>query len=126
SRKKVLIIGTVVYTVLWVVIWATAGNSSMNGFAVQAAINFLFGFFGGWFVVSYAQVKELYPIAMAGTSTAALNLFPFAGGAILITVAGFIVTDKTLAQYQTVWLMAVVLMVIACICAFLSVEKEKA
>ncbi len=126
SRKKVLIIGTVVYTVIWAVIWATSGNDSMNGFAVQAAINFLFGFFGGWFVVSYAQVKELYPIAMAGTSTAALNLFPFAGGAILITIAGFIVTDKTLAQYQTVWLMAVALMVIACICAFLSVEKEKA
>ncbi len=125
SRKKVVIIGTLVYTVIWAIIWATAGMESMNNFAIQAAINFLFGFFGGFFVVSYAQIKELYPIAMAGTSTAALNLFPFAGGAILITIAGFIVTDKTLAQYQTVWLMALVLMVIACVCAFLSVEKER-
>ncbi len=125
SRKKVVIVGTLVYTIIWAVIWATAGNESMNNFGIQAAINFLFGFFGGFFVVSYAQIKELYPIAMAGTSTAALNLFPFAGGAILITVAGFIVTDKTLAQYQTVWLMALVLMVIACVCAFLSVEKER-
>ncbi len=125
SRKKVVIIGTLVYTVIWAIIWATAGNESMNSFAIQAAINFLFGFFGGFFVVSYAQIKELYPIAMAGTSTAALNLFPFAGGAILITIAGFIVTDKTLAQYQTVWLMALVLMLIACACAFLSVEKER-
>ena len=125
SRKKVVIIGTLVYTVIWAVIWATAGNQSMNSFMIQAVINFLFGFFGGFFVVSYAQIKELYPIAMAGTSTAALNLFPFAGGAVLITIAGFIVTDKTLAQFQTVWLMALVLMVIACICAFLSVEKER-
>lgn len=125
SRKKVVIIGTLVYTVVWIIIWATAGNDMSSNFAVQAALNFIFGFFGGFFVVSYAQIKELYPIAMAGTSTAALNLFPFAGGAILITIAGFIVTDKTLAQYQTVWLMAVVLMIIACVCAFLSVEKER-
>ncbi len=123
SRKKVILIGTIIYTCIWGVIWATAGNDGMDSMAVQAVINFLFGFFGGFFVVSYAQIKELYPIAMAGTSTAALNLFPFAGGAILITIAGFIVTDKTLAQFQTVWLMAFVMMLIACICAFLSVEK---
>ncbi len=124
SRRKVIIIGTVVYTVLWAVIWLTAGNEAMNSFGAQAAINLLFGFFGGFFVVSYAQIKELYPIAMAGTSTAALNLFPFAGGAILITIAGFIVTDKTLEQYQTLWMMAFIMMVIASICAYLSLEKS--
>ena len=126
SRKKVVIVGTLVYTVIWAIIYATSGMDGIaDSFLVQAAINFMFGFFGGFFVVSYAQIKELYPIAMAGTSTAALNLFPFAGGAILITIAGFIVTDKTLAQYQTVWLMALALMVVACVCAFLSVEKER-
>ena len=126
SRKKVVIVGTLVYTVIWAIIYATSGMDGIaDSFLVQAAINFMFGFFGGFFVVSYAQIKELYPIAMAGTSTAALNLFPFAGGAILITIAGFIVTDKTLAQYQTVWLMALALMVVACVCAFLSMEKER-
>ena len=123
SRKKVIIIGTVVYTVVWAVIWLTAGMDAFNNFAIQAAINFLFGFFGGFFVVSYAQIKELFPIAMAGTSTAALNLFPFAGGAILITVAGVLVTNKTLAEFQNLWLIAFVLMIIGCICAFLSMEK---
>lgn len=123
SRRKVLIFGTVVYTVIWGIIWATAGKDFMDSTAIQAAINFGFGFFGGFFVVSYAQIKELYPIAMAGTSTAALNLFPFAGGAILITLAGFIVTDKTLAQFETLWLIAFILMVVACICAFMSKEK---
>ena len=126
SRKKVVIVGTLVYTVIWAIIYATSGMEGVaDSFIVQAAINFMFGFFGGFFVVSYAQIKELYPIAMAGTSTAALNLFPFAGGAILITIAGFIVTDKTLAQYQTVWLMALALMVLACVCAFFSMEKER-
>ena len=92
---------------------------------LQYIINFLFGFFGGFFCVSYAQIKELYPIAMAGTSTAALNLFPFAGGALLITIAGFVVTNGTLAEYQTIWLMAFVMMIIASVCAILSVEKGK-
>lgn len=123
SRKKVILIGTLVYTCLWGVIWATAGKGHMDGIAIQGAINFLFGFFGGFFVVAYAQIKELYPIAMAGTSTAALNLFPFAGGAILITIAGFMISDKTLAEFQNVWLMAFLMMVAACVCAFLSVEK---
>lgn len=123
SRRKVLIFGTAVYTVIWAVIWLTAGSDAVNSFAIQAAINFCFGFFGGFFVVSYAQIKELYPIAMAGTSTAALNLFPFAGGAILITVAGFIVTEKTLAQFETLWMIAFVLMVIGLVCAVLSKEK---
>ncbi len=123
SRRKVIIVGAVAYTIVWAVIWLTSGTETMYSFGVQAAINFLFGFFGGFFVVSYAQIKELYPIAMAGTSTAALNLFPFAGGAILITVAGFVVSDQVLAEYQTLWMMAFFLMVIGCICAFLSVEK---
>ena len=126
SRKKVIIIGTIVYTLVWAVIWGTSGNDDIvTNSVVQYIINFLFGFFGGFFVVSYAQIKELYPIAMAGTSTAALNLFPFAGGALLITVAGFIVSDQTLEQYQTLWLMAFIMMIVACVCAFFSVEKEK-
>jgi sugar phosphate permease len=123
SRKKVIVVGTLVYTGIWAVIWLTAGNASMNSFTIQAAINFMFGFFGGFFVVSYAQIKELYPIAMAGTSTAALNLFPFLGGAVLITIAGVIVTDKTLTQFQNLWMMAFILMVIGSVCAIMSVEK---
>ncbi len=123
SRRKVIIVGTLVYTMIWGVIWLTAGNDSMNSIAIQAAINFLFGFFGGFFVVSYAQIKELYPIAMAGTSTAALNLFPFAGGALLITIAGFVVSEKTLSEFQNLWMMAFVMMIIALVCAFLSIEK---
>ena len=126
SRKKVIIFGTLAYTIIWGLIWALSGNDGfVTNVAAQYVSNFLFGFFGGFFVVSYAQIKELYPIAMAGTSTAALNLFPFAGGALLITVAGFIVSEQTLAQYQTLWLMAFIMMIFATVCAFLTVEKGK-
>ena len=122
SRKKVLIVGTLAYTVIWGVIWLTAGN--LGSYAAQFAINFLFGFFGGFFVVSYAQIKELFPIYIAGTSTAALNLFPFAGGAILQLLSGYMVVDKTLAQFQNLWLMMFIMMIIACIAAFMRLEAK--
>ena len=64
-------------------------------------------------------------MAVAGTSSAAINLFPFLGGAVLTTVAGFIVTDNLADQFQTVWYAVLVMMVIACACAFMTVEKAK-
>ncbi len=123
SRKKVIIAGTVAYTIVWAVIWLTGDNTDfVSNTTFQYIINFLFGFFGGFFVVSYAQIKELYPIAMAGTSTAALNLFPFAGGAILALISGPIVEASS---FKTLWMAAFIMMVIACVCAFMSVEKQK-
>ncbi len=122
SRKKVLVFGTVVYTAIWAVIWLTSGN--LDSQIAYAAINFCFGFFGGFFVVSYAQIKELYPISIVGTSTAALNLFPFAGGAILMLVSGYIVSENTATQFETLWLIMFAMMVIATVCAFLSSERK--
>ncbi|NLK26662.1 MAG: MFS transporter [Euryarchaeota archaeon] len=123
SRRKVLITGTVVYTLTWAVIWLTAGE--ITSMTAYMAINFVFGFFGGFFVVSYAQIKELFPIAIVGTTTAALNIFPFAGGAILQQVTGMMLTTRDLAGYRTIWLFMLVCMVIATIAAFLSKEKER-
>ncbi|MCQ2086113.1 MAG: MFS transporter [archaeon] len=124
SRRKVLIIGTVGYTIVWAVILYTCTETEIvTNVGIQCVINFLIGFLGGAYIVSYAQIKELYPVAMTGTATAALNLFTFAGGAVLITVSGYIVTNKTVAQFQGLWLLAFLLMVVASICACLSVEK---
>jgi MFS family permease len=50
SRKKVLIIGTMVYTIIWAIIWLTAGHITST--ETYMAINFAFGFFGGFFVVN--------------------------------------------------------------------------
>lgn len=122
SKKKVLVTGTVIYTLVWAIIAFTC----IDNFAVQVAINLGFGFFGGWFVVSYGQIKELYPISVAGTSSAAINLFPFLGGAVLTTITGFMITDYTPEQFQTVWIAALVMMIIACVCAFFTVEKKGA
>ena len=122
SRKKVLIIGTVVYTIIWAIIWMTAGHI----FSTEAymVINFAFGFFGGFLVVSYAQIKELFPISIVGTSTAALNIFPFAGGAILQQVSGLMLATRSLESYQGLWLFMLICMIIATVAALLSKEKE--
>jgi len=120
SRKKVLMIGTVVYTITWAVIWMTAGK--IGSAEAYMAINFVFGFFGGFLVVSFAQVKELFPLAMAGTATAALNLFPFAGGAILQHLSGLILTTRSLESYQDLWRLMLICMIIATVAAFLSKE----
>jgi sugar phosphate permease len=124
SRKKVLIIGAVAYTITWAVIWATAGEiTSIEAYMV---INFVFGFFGGFLVVSFAQIKEIFPISIAGTSTAALNIFPFAGGAILQHVSGLMLTDRSLESYREIWLFMLVCMIVATMAAFLSLEKKTA
>ena len=122
SRKKVLIIGTVVYTIIWAVIWITAVQ--ITGMQAYMAINFVFGFFGGFFVVSFAQIKELFPMAIVGTSTAALNIFPFAGGAILQQLSGLMLASRSLEAYQDLWLFMLICMVMATAAAFLSREKE--
>jgi sugar phosphate permease len=122
SRKKVLIIGTVMYTIIWAIIWMTAGHITST--ETYMAINFAFGFFGGFFVVSYAQIKELFPISIVGTSTAALNIFPFAGGAILQQVSGLMLTTRSLESYQDLWLLMLICMIIATVAALLSKEKK--
>ncbi len=122
SRKKVLIIGTVVYTIIWAIIWVTTGHITST--ETYMAINFAFGFFGGFLVVSYAQIKELFPISIVGTSTAALNIFPFAGGAILQQVSGLMLATRSLESYQGLWLFMLICMIIATVAALLSKEKE--
>lgn len=122
SRKKVLVIGTVVFTIIWAIIWMTAGQ--ITSIEAYMAINFLFGFFGGVIVVSFAQIKEMFPIAIVGTSTAALNIFPFAGGAILQQISGLMLTSRSLESYQNVWLFMLICMVVATVAVFMSKEKE--
>jgi nitrate/nitrite transporter NarK len=118
----VLIIGTVAYTIIWAIIWMTAGQ--ITSAEVYMAINFAFGFFGGFLVVSFAQIKELFPIAIAGTSTAALNIFPFAGGAILQQISGMMLTTRSLESYKGLWLLMLICMIVATVAAFLSKEKK--
>lgn len=54
-----------------------------------AVICFGFGAFtSAVVVIGFAAAKELFPVAIAGTSVGLVNLFPFAGGAVMQPVLG--------------------------------------
>lgn len=127
SRKKVLLMGTAIYIVLWGVIWTQAGN--LTSPLAYILIHFLFGFFGGFFVVSYAQVKEWFPASIVGTAVGAYNIFPFLGGAIFMTLTGKMMevaegVTASVGQYKSVWFLMFVCMLFAFLCLFVSKEKD--
>lgn len=71
--------GTVVYLLTWIpLIWMI--DSMSVGFLT--VLMFLYGFFGGFFVVMYANLKENVDLQIAGTGTGFLNVFVFVGGAV--------------------------------------------
>ncbi len=45
-------------------------------------------------VIGFTTVKELFPVSMAGTSVGAVNLFPFAGGAVFQPLLGYIIEGQ--------------------------------
>ena len=125
SRRAVVAVGTVLYTAVWGIIFLTAGTDGTESVCIQGIINFLFGFFAAFFVPSFALVKEKYPVSMAGTSTSVLNMFPFAGGAILVTLSGFLIGGQTLHDYQGLWAVMFILAIVSCAFIFLSRENKK-
>lgn len=120
SRRKVVVVGTAAFTVMWGVMWFASGRLSDQ--AVYAVLHFVFGFFAGWYVPIYGQVKDAFPRSMTGTAIASLNIFPFAGGAVLQMVAGFMVAEGSLVDYRAVWLLMTVGMAISFAAALLTTD----
>jgi sugar phosphate permease len=88
SRKKVIVMGSGFTCVIAALL---AFNTS--GFSIPALyiLCFSMGIFASAVVViSFTSCKELFPLAIAGTSTGLINLFPFAGGAVFQQVLGYI------------------------------------
>lgn len=77
-------------------------------------------------VIGFTTTKELFPVAIAGTSTGLINLFPFSGGAVLQPVTGWLLQTQggpqgpySPAMYQSVFLFYLALSLVALICACL-------
>jgi len=105
GRKPIIIISTVI----------TVGLMALLAFYTEKIPLFgLYGllFFMGFFtssivVIGFTTTKELFPVQIAGTSTGLVNLFPFAGGAVLQPLLGYFIERQgriddefTLAGYQ--------------------------
>ena len=122
SRKQVLMLGTAMYTLVWVSIWWLSGILTEP--EQYMVLHFLFGFFGGFYVVSFAQIKELFPVAIVGTCTASLNIFPFAGAAIMQQLSAVFIGDHSVAAYQAVWFFVLFCLLISMVSLSFSMEKK--
>jgi uncharacterized membrane protein len=116
-----LVFGTAAFMMLWGVVWLIAGE--VDDHMAYAILHFLFGFFAGWYVPIYGQVKDAFPRSMSGTALAALNIFPFAGGAVLQMLSGYMIANDSLSEYRSVWLLMFAGMVISTLAALVSRER---
>lgn len=122
SKKKVMAFGTFAYMLVWLFIWSFAGG--LDNQYVWFAVCALFGFFGGFMTLSFAQVKEWFPISIAGTAISSMNVLLFLGASIATTVAGLILHNVySLENYSTLW--AVMLLASAAAFVLVLLSKEK-
>jgi sugar phosphate permease len=86
-RKPVLVIcAAVMIVVTGLLAFQTDGIPRWGLYAVFFVMSFCGNAPG---VIAFTMNKELFPIAIAGTATGLVNLFPFAGGAIYQPVLGY-------------------------------------
>lgn len=122
SRRKVVVFGTAAFTLMWGVMWFASGR--LTDHAAYAALHFVFGFFAGWYVPIYGQVKDAFPRSMTGTAIASLNIFPFAGGALLQMVSGYMIANNSLSEYRSVWFLMLAGMTMATLAALFTREHS--
>ncbi len=123
SKRRAMIYGTAVFAAIWAVIFLFAG--SVDSYWFWFAVSFAFGFFGGFMTLSFTQVKEWYPISVAGTAVSGTNIFLFLGASVCTTVSGAIVgTTYTLDNFSALWGLMTVFAIVAVVLLILSVEKK--
>ncbi len=122
SKRRVMTFGTACFAAVWGIVFLFAGqiDDYWFWFVVSAA----FGFFGGFMSLSFSQVKEWYPIANAGTSVSAMNIFLFLGASISTTISAAIVgTDYSLSSFSMLWGLMFAFALVATVLIFTSLEK---
>ena len=88
GRRPVLILSSLVLVAVTALLaFQTEGLSIPTLYGIC----FCLGLFSSAVVViGFTTTKELFPVAIAGTSTGLVNLFPFAGGAVAQPVLGYV------------------------------------
>lgn len=124
SKKKLMAFGTAMYVLVWAVIWLFAGNidNELFWFAVCA----LFGFFSGFMTLSFTQVKEWFPVSIAGTAISFMNVLLFLGAAVFTTASGIILhTVYSLENYTALWGLMFAAALVALLMVLISKEKRE-
>ncbi len=88
ARKPILLISSSIIVGIWIVFISLIDGLNLPFLYV---LFFLLGTFAsGIVVIGFTAAKELFPTQIVGTSIGMINLFPFAGGALLQPLTGFI------------------------------------
>jgi len=130
SRKQVLILCTVIHLLLLAVIYFKPAGLNLGLLYVWF---FLFAVCASAIVViAFTTTKELFPVAIAGTSVGLVNLFPFFGGAVLQPVSGWLLSIQggpqgpySPAMYGNLFLFWIGCVVVALIAICLSQDTLK-
>ena len=94
----------------------------MFWFAVCA----LFGFFSGFMTLSFTQVKEWFPVSIAGTAISFMNVLLFLGAAVFTTASGIILhTVYSLENYTALWGLMFAAALVALLMVLISKEKRE-
>jgi sugar phosphate permease len=130
SRKRVIIISSAFNCVITALL-----TFNTDGFSIPAlyVLCFLLGVFSSAIVViAFTSNKELFPVAIAGSATGLINLFPFAGGAVFQQVMGYLLQSHgrkgaafTLAGYESAFMSLFICSVIALIFSLCIKETYK-
>lgn len=128
SKKKVVMIGVFLNILTWIPLVFMIDSM---GLGLIRFLMFVYGFFGGFFVIMYANLKENIDLRMAGTGVGFLNVFVFGGGAIYQQVMAAIiakapVTNKIIATsgFKSAFVLCLVTLIVALV--FYATQKEKA
>lgn len=127
SRKKVVIIGAIVYTLGWLYIAMSPGGWTVT---TMSAFCFFMGAFGGVYITNYAHISERLPRKVVGTAIGVFNLFYFVGGAFyqqymgrLLDGYGKIAGKFPIDAYASTFWLCFWGMVVGTACLFFTVES---
>jgi len=109
GRKPVLVLASVIIVAITAILAVFTAELSL---ALIGALCFGLGVFAGAVaVIGFASARELFPGSIAGTCFGLVNLFPFAGGALLQPLLGSILENRgrvgqtfTVAGYREAFL----------------------
>ena len=124
SRKRVSLSGNIGYAVIWLIIFTFAGM--INNYTFWIAVNVAMGFTASWMIVTYAQLKDWFPIAISGTAVATMNVFLFLGAGVMQSLSHYIVNkNSSIDEFRFLWMIMFICQVLTCIFVYISPENKK-
>ncbi len=130
SKWKVVVLGLICSILVWLPMVFMVDSLSKGTISV---LMFLYGFFNGWFVVMYGNLKENVEPAVQGTATGFLNTFVFVGGATFQQITSIIiakapVVNKIIASsgFRSAFMFCLIALVVAVAVMFTQKRPQKA